>query len=294
MFTGLFVDSFVVSPYIEQSHSEIVWDIAGGPSPYYTPNVLSELSYEKIKALGYGIQLAGLYKFSASWALYFEGNLSDASIKSGKAQDSDYAADNRGEEFSRSYADIKDDNVKDVSYCLGVKTRWFGAHGHYFTFLVGHRESEINLTVTNGTQIIPAELNGTAITGLKSTYNSDFSALFYGIGTEHVFQWGTLGLRYEIHNVDFDAQADWNLRDEFAHPKSFTHTGDGKGRALILGYSYQINRNWDAYFNFSRLKYEINNGYDQTYFATGESYVTTLNSLDYESDRYQVGIRYIF
>lgn len=294
MFTGLFIDSFILSPYIEQSKAELVWDIAAGPSSYFTPNVLSELSYKDIKSRGLGIRLAHLNRFSDNWAFYIEANYSDTSIKSGKSQDSDYLANNRQEEFSRSYADIKDDGNRQQALAIGLKTRWFGAKGHYVTMLLGHQQHDVDLTVTNGVQAIPEEMSGTELTGLNATYNSEFESWYAGLATEHVFSWGTIGLRYEHHDLDFESEADWNLRDDLAHPKSFVHSGDGDGKSLTLGYSYQINLNWDLYLNYTRLEYTIRNGYDQTFFADGASYVTSLNQLKYESDQFQLGFRYIF
>ncbi len=294
MFTGLFIDAFVLSPYIELSKSELVWSIAAGPSAAYTPNILSELTYSELKSEGFGLQFSYLKKLNDNWAFYIEGDYSDSSITSGESQDSDYQSDNRGDEFSRSYAEIKDDLIKKEMFSVGIKTRWFDKQGHYLTFLFGHQQHNVDITVTNGVQAIPVEMNGTPLVGLNSTYDSEFSSWYYGLSTEHVFKWGTIGLRYEIHDIDFIAQADWNLRPDFQHPKSFEHTGKGDGNTLVLGYTYTFNLSWDAYFNVIHREYEINDGYDQTFFSDGGSYITTLNKLEYKIESYQLGFRYIF
>ena len=294
MFTGLFIDSIIISPYVEHAKSELVWDIAAGPSEYFSPNILSELHYNDVKHTGLGIHLAQLKPIANNLAFYGELRYSDTNISSGRSQDSDYLANNREAEFSRSYADIKNNGNNNFSISLGLKKRWFDVSGHYFTAMIGYQNTKFDLTATNGVQAIPDELNGEVFPGLESTYNSDFNSLYFSLSTEHVFQWGTVGLRLDRYDIDFEAVADWNLREDLAHPKSFLHSGNGKGDSFTLEYSYQLNINWDTFLNFKRLRYKIKNGYDQTFFADGASYVTTLNRLSYESDQFNFGIRYIF
>jgi len=294
MFSGIFVDSLILSPYMEQSKSELVWDIATGPSSYFTPNVLSELSYQNIKSRGLGIRIASVKKVSQDWAFIVEVNYSDTSIKAGRSQDSDYLSNDREDEFSRSFADIEGNGNRQQSFGIGMKSRLFGLRGHYVSMLFGRKETEVNLTATNGVQSIPEEYSGVELTGLNSTYNSCFASLYVGFSTEHVFGWGTVGANYEYYDVEFDAEADWNLRDDLAHPVSFAHFGSGKGESLTVGYTYQYGFNWDFYLNYIHSHTKIKNGYDQIFFTDGSSYITTLNQLKFESKQLQLGFRYIF
>lgn len=294
MFTGIFIDSFVVSPYLEQSRTEFVFDVASGPSPMYSPNILSELTYTGIKSQGYGLQLAGLRKVSSDLAFYYELAHTDTGIKSGNVQDSDYSGDNRTGEFSRSYASVEDNGTNSTSYLLGAKTRWFGTHGHYITVFLGHDLTDMNLTATNGIQAIPYEASGVVLTGLNTEYNAKFSSQFYGFGTEHVFKWGTIGLLYDIRISDYRAKGNWNLRDDLAHPTSFADSGSGKGKRLKLDYSYPLDQSWDVFLNWLKVENEVHNGFNQVFLATGESSVTTLNNVSLESTAYQFGVRYIF
>ncbi|MBX2807171.1 MAG: hypothetical protein KTR20_00935 [Cellvibrionaceae bacterium] len=294
MFTGLFLDAFVFSPFIDRTDSEMVWSIAAGPSENDTPNILSELSYRDISSSGTGLVFAHLNTVNDNWAFYIEGNYRNNNIDSGFSQDSDYFSDNRQDEFSRSYADISGDTIAEKNFAIGMKTRWFGQEGHYVTFLLGHRDHTIDLRVTNGVQIIPDSLNGTPLTGLNTTYNAEFISKYAGIATEHVFTWGTIGLRYEYHDLTFSAEADWNLRTDFAHPVSFTHEGNGKGSAMTLAYSYPIRENWDVYFNYTLNENLIENGYDTVYFYDGSATSTRLNEVDYSARTMDLGFRYLF
>jgi len=294
MFTGVFVDSFIITPYVEQEKAEYVWNISAGPYETATPNVLSELTFSDINSRGYGIQLALNKMLSDSWSFYLEGSYTDNSIKDGSAQDSDYLGDSRTEEFSRSYAEISGDDDTKHSLTMGLRTRWFGKPNHYLTLLFGHQSQKNNLRFTNGIQIIPEDQEGISLENLDSTYNSEFSSWKAGIASEHVFSFGTVGIRYESLDVEFDAEADWNLRDDLAHPVSFIHTGEGTGATWTIGYSKKLNRLWDVFLNYFHSSYDVEDGYDHTFSAEGEGYVTTLNEVSFESKSLQIGFRYIF
>ena len=294
MFTGLFVDAFIFTPYVEQTKSEMVWNIANGAGANASPNILSELTFKNVKSLGYGLKIAHLNALSENIAFYVEAEYADSSVKSGTVQDSDYLGDNRTGEFSRSIADVNDDSLNSWGLAAGIKTRWFGARGHYLTFLIGHERQAVDYTMTDGVQIIPEAYSGQSLTGFNSTYNSEFESWYIKIGTEHVFKWGTIGLSYEHHDLDFYSEADWNLRADFAHPKSFTHEGEGSGKGITIAYTYPLNLQWDVFLTYTKRKNIINDGYDQVFFSDGFSVINSLNTVEYTEEQFQFGFRYIF
>ena len=295
MFTGVFIDSIAIAPYVEGSESELIWNIAIQP-PYTSPNILSELSYKEIKEDGSGLKLSYLKTVDDVWAFYIAGDYFSSSIRSGKNQDSDYILDNRQGEFSRSYSEITDDGSKRKSMEVGIKSHWFkeDSEGHYVSVLAGYQYHDINLTVTNGVQIIPEELNGYVIEGLNSTYDSEFASKYLAFVTEHRFRWGIVGLRYEKHDLEFDSKANWNLRDDFQHPVSFEHDGDGEGRVLTLGYAFKFTEFFDVFVDLTRREYEVVDGNDVTYFSDGYVGETRLNKLNYTSNSVKAGIRIVF
>jgi hypothetical protein len=221
MFFGLFIDTMVINTQLEMSDSELVWDIASSASAATTPNVLSELSFRDIRSLGYVINLGYMNRFDNNIAFVLEAEYADSRIQSGRAQDSDYASDNRTDEFSRSFSDIESDSINYFSLATGIKTRWLNTKGHYLSFLIGYKKHNVDITMTNGVVEIPEADAGSLIPGLNSTYNSEFRSIFAGLSTEHVFSWGTIGFRYDLYYTDLKAEADWNLRTDFAHPVSF-------------------------------------------------------------------------
>lgn len=294
MFTGLFIDSFVLTPYVEVSNTEVNWSIAAGPGQNYTPNVLSELDFQSIKGRGIGLEGGYIHRLNDKWALYIEAEARTSSLDSGDVRDSDYHGDNRTEEFSRSYAETSGDKDERISGAIGFKYRWFGNRGHYVTLIVGMQELDFDLDIAKGVVYIPEENRGMEIEDLKSSYDSHFESNYFAFGTEHVFQWGTLGLRIERHQLEFDSTANWNLRGEFAHPVSFSQTGEGEALLWTLCYSYPLNDSWDVYATFNDRSYEVKDGYDHSFFQDGSSYVTRLNKVELDQKAYNVGFRYIF
>lgn len=294
MFTGLFIDSFQISPYVDLAKSDVSWSISAGPGTNYTPNILSELSFRNVKSRGAGLTLAYLNKLNDHIAFYVEGDLSDGDIQSGNIRDSDYLGDNRTGEFSRSYSEASGDSYQNKQGAMGFKYRWLSNHGHYFSVLVGTSDFQYDIQMRDGIQAIPLELAGSALPGLNSSYDSTFSTQYFALITEHVFSFGTLGLRLEQHQIEFDAKANWNLRDDLAHPTSFAQTGEGNGHAIVVGYSYAIDPSWDIYLNLHRRHNVVDDGYDHTFASDGSSVVTRLNKYDFEAIGYQAGFRYIF
>ncbi len=294
MFLGLFIDTMVINTQLEISDSELVWDIASSASATTPPNILSELSFRDIRSLGYVINLGYMNRFDNNIAFVLEAEYADSRIQSGRAQDSDYASDNRTDEFSRSFSDIESDSINYFSLATGIKTRWLNTKGHYLSFLIGYKKHNVDITMTNGVVEIPEADAGSLIPGLNSTYNSEFRSIFAGLSTEHVFSWGTIGFRYDLYYTDLKAEADWNLRTDFAHPVSFEQVGDGKGYAATLGYTYNHNRNWDYSIDYVVTKYHIQDGYDQTYFSDTTSFIVKLNNSEYKQEAIRIGVSYNF
>lgn len=291
MFDGLYTDGLVVTPYIDHAKTNLEWSISAGPSTQYSPNILSELSFDDMKTKGWGLSLSYLKKLNNKWAFNIEADLLKSKISSGDVQDSDYAEDNRQAEFSRSYSDAKGDGADRRTISTGFKYRWFGNKGHYASVLIGKQIYDFDIRMRNGTQVIPATF---PIPGLSSTYETETDSIFIALGSEHVFDWGTVGLRLERHDVSYDAKANWNLREDLAHPVSFAHTAEGTADVIVLGYSYTINKSWDVFANLSRRTMSLNDGYDHVFANDGRSTVVRLNNVDMTTSAVNAGVRYLF
>lgn len=295
MFTALFTDSIIISPYVKQTTSDLVWSIAAGPGENYNPDRLSELTFTNMKNRGLGVEIGWMARLNENIAFILEGKFSKSDLQSGDVRDSDYASSGRSTEFSRSYAQSDDGSDEYFSATVGLKYRWFQTKGHYISFLLGLSKLDRDINISQGVQYLPLENRGAQLVGLNSSYDSRWNSLFYSVSTEHAFTWGTVGFQVKMHpGMEFDADANWNLREDFAHPTSFAHTGEGDGIEYVFGYSYAFHDQSDIYTQYEIMEFNVADGYDHVFYGDGSSYVTRLNNADLESQSLVFGYRHWF
>ena len=95
--------------------------------------------------------------------------------------------------------------------------------------------------------------------------------------------------RFEYHWADYYAEADWNLRTDFKHPKSFEHEADGWGVVFRTGGDYALNNTWSLNFNWDLQKWETDEGIDRTFFSNNTVGQTQLNEVNWESFSLRLG-----
>ncbi len=227
------------------------------------------------------------------WLLIADGRY--ALIYSGKNQDSDYLGDNRTIEFSRS------NNAADggelygfnlaIGYRLGsqprLKSPSIGVIPH-----LGWGYTALNVEMTEGNQTIPPS---GPFQGLNSSYDTQWKGIFTGLKFYYDSgHYTRLSLLVRQYYLDYYAQANWNLRTDFAHPISYTHEANGEARTLTLSLDYDFTSEWTARLSMSREKWKTDPGIDTTYFSNGTSSKTRLNVVNWESTSIMLGIFYSY
>jgi hypothetical protein len=265
---------------------DLDWNIAGD-SNGNNPNILSELTWDDLKI--------NQLRFSAQWEIvgrvYIETNASYGQIYEGENQDSDYLGDDRTLEFSRSNNNADDGHVWDLSFGIGP-TFDFGLDYFTTTPLLGLSVHSQKLIMTDGYQTIPA-------TGSFSGLDSSYETLWYGpwIGINLELKAGEpvwLHFGFQYHWASYYAQADWNLRDDFEHPKSFEHETDGTGVVIELGATIFIKKWISVDLAFDYSKWETNEGTDRVFFADGRVGKTQLNRVRWSSRNVSAGVSFHF
>jgi hypothetical protein len=242
--------------------------------------VIAELSATAKVHLWQGLQLLGTYSTGA--------------VISGGNRDSDYAGSNRTQEYSRS------DNqtggaVRDLSIGLGYQFHLSDLVPGISMTLVpqaGLSLHQQSLTMYDGQQTVPA--NG-ALAGLNNSYNAQWKGPW--LGMDVLFDLGehfSLNTGVEYHRADYSADANWNLRSDFKHPVSFTHTANGYGLLASVGVAYRFSRNFQMSTQFERQKWNTHQGYDQTNFSYGATNYYTLNPVSWDSTTWSLGAVYQF
>ena len=258
------------------------WNIAGG-----AVNILSELKWESIKIAQ--TVAAAKYNFYSDWSL--RGMLSYGRIISGNIQDSDYNGNNRTQEFSRSNNNAAGGYVRDASISLGRAVQ-ISPEGEknslWLTPLVGLSRHQQHLRMTDGFQTLPAT---GSFPGLNSTYDTQWQGPWAGLeATLNTQTSWSLSAKMEYHWVGYTANANWNLRREFAQPVSFIHYAQGRGVLLELVSTYRINKAFKFLFAAEKQQWRTGAGLDRTYFSNGTIEDYRLNEVNWNSSALNLGL----
>lgn len=269
---------------------DLNWNIAGtSPFGNYV-NVLSELTWSNVESQE--VRLAARVNLNR---YLVKGEAGYGFITEGENQDSDFRGNDRTLEYSRSNNSADDGSVWDLSgavgYRYGVKAPGGSLELVPLLGLSYHRQ---NLTITDGVQTVTFA-GGPALgpfPGLDSTYKAGWGGPW--VGAEVAYDAGRLKLfgGAEFHLVYYRAEADWNLRTSFQHPLSFEHWGNGNGIVISLGAEYNISQRWAFTVGLRASDFQVSDGTDRTYFASGLVTDTPLNEVNWESKSGHFGLRY--
>jgi hypothetical protein len=261
------------------------WSVAVGGV-----NVASEVRWKETVIAQ--LRLAGKLTLGNDWLV--RGIYSTGAVRSGHNQDSDYAGENRTQEYSRSN-NKTGGAVRDLSIGLGRKVRLldFSDGGVIQVVpLAGLSIHQQSLTMYDGFQTVPAH---GAISGLQNSYDAQWKGAWLGI--DALLELGkntSLVSSLEYHRVDYSAVADWNLRSDLAHPASFKHAAKGYGALLSVGACYRSSRNFLMTASFERQKWYTYTGHDQTNFSYGATVHYILNPVNWDSKAFSLGAVYQF
>ncbi len=241
---------------------------------------LSELTWDDIRIQE--IKGGGRFiveEIEPGLALYVRGSAGYGQIVEGENQDSDFFGHDRTDEFSRSNNDADDGSVLDGSFGIGLqKNTKLKQRGWLFKFapLVGYSYHEQNLKMLNGVQTVPSP--ATTFPGLNSSYKTEWKGPWVGIdfSLETDKQLSLFGI-IEYHWPDYAAEANWNLRPDFAHPVSFTHTAEGQGLLLSAGWEYQFLPRWAVSVALEYLDWTTKRGTAIDFNADGTLGISCLN-----------------
>ncbi len=276
---------------------QLDWNIAGN-SDGENPNILSELKWKDLEIF----QTKLCSRADIQELFYIRTYLSKGRILSGQNQDSDYLSDNRENEFSRSNNSSDKGQVFDLSCGLG----------HKFTFqsgaislipLLGYSLHKQNLTITDGNQTItwPGGPSLGHFDGLNSTYDARWKGPWVGMDLlvvskrgQKFIQLAELIVCFEYHWADYYAKADWNLRNDFVHPKSYEHEATGQGLMASMAWNFKFNNKWGLILNWDYLHWSTASGTDRIFFANSSTSETRLNKVNWSSSAIMTGISYKF
>lgn len=270
---------------------DLNWSIAGNISGGH-PNVLSELTWSDLQLLQVAVGGRALVN---EW-LYARGSFGYGRAFSGDTLDCDFRGNDRTQEDSRSAGRADGSTVLDAAIGLGVRFSFLSGR-FKLSPLLGYSYSAQALTLKDGVQIIATAVTPPAgpIRGLDSSYDASWLGPWLGIDlsfemSERLSLFGS----FEVHWATFDAEGNWNLRNEWAHPTSFEHDADAKGMLIALGADYVLTGPWSLDLAFSYQKWSTDPGLDRLYYANGSVAETRLNEVSWHSYALMLGLVYRF
>jgi hypothetical protein len=276
------------------------WSIAGSSG---TPNILSELTWDDLET--FQTKIGGIIPISKisidesiSGELFLKGYIAQGNIHSGDNQDSDYIGNNRTSEFSRSNNDSDSGNVRDYSLAINYRLPPIPDNNNFFmTPKIGYSLHEQNLVMTNGFQTIdtatPANVG--PFSGLNSSYDASWKGPFIGLSLEYYLKdTHQFEISGQFHIVDYYGKANWNLRTDFQHPKSFEHEANGSGINMELKYKFSPLDQLSLSLALSHKRFTTQEGIDRTFFSSGTVTEQQLNSVNWNSTSLTTGIAYNF
>jgi len=275
------------------------WSIAGNTQGS-NPNIRSELKWSDLTI--YQLKLSN--RTIIKERFFLRGHLDYGFVNSGSNRDSDYNGDDRSLEFSRSNNGVNGNNVWDGSIGFGPRLVF---HDSTITVcpLLGYAVAEQDLNIVDGFQAIsnppPATPPLGPIAGLDSRYEARWKGPWLGVDlmVSVPYRQGPfteIGILFsgEYHWIDFDAEADWNLRDDYRHPVSFTHRADGNGYKFGTEIRFETDRRWGVNAGMLFQKMTTGSGSDRVYYADGSIAETRLNKVRWQSITFAAGFSYQF
>lgn len=268
---------FTISAGGAANISDFNWSIAGNMQGE-SPNVLSELHFNKVSSLG--IYVEGSYR-PFKW-LELTGSYQKNGTISGDGVDTDYDSDNRthptyNETFTSDKGWLE-------TFTAGAQA-WFLSRERY--------RLRAGLFYTSSTQNY--YLLNPDLEDLRSTYKAKWYGPKLLIGADYNCnkKW-TLSGALAYYLVKYRAEADWNLIPVLMHPVSFRQKANGSMYEGQLGLSYALNSCCMLSLTGLIGKAETDKGLDITYLRNNNQISTQFNGAhnNYYGLRIGAGIRF--
>lgn len=269
---------------------DFYWNIADSDG---NPDVLSELAWtlDEMREL----RVKGDVSLG-NWQLAWHG--ARATVEEGNNQDSDYLGNGRTLEFSRSN-NKGGGAANDVGIRLGYRFSANLPAAPAFVEVIpsiGYTQMRQYLTMTDGCQTIPnpdPRTSCTPFANLQSTYDTEWEALVVGVEMSFGLRASPLSLHLRVEHfaeAEYQATANWNLRQNLQHPISFTQHAEAVGTKGSIGLEYVLSGPAVVTLTYVKLEMTTDAGTDTTFLSNGQVESTRLNEVDWTSDAILLGI----
>ncbi|MEJ2682281.1 MAG: hypothetical protein P8176_12475 [Gammaproteobacteria bacterium] len=284
---------FAISSENHTGHFD--WSIASDITGTRSPNVLSELTYDNLDISDLNYQTAMRWKLSDTLTGLIELNVMQGTVNTGQVLDADFIGNDKTKTKSLSQSNPSGSDLHAIALAFGLQ-RYLRPSTH-LAFMVGAQEHSQDFIKRNGLQMITAGNSGipavgTTFTQLNSSYKTNWTSGFVGTRLTQFFGRRQLEWRLDYHRAAYYAEADWNLRSSFQHPKSFEHLANGHGILSTLTYRHPLFDHVFLTLSIRHENWQTKDGMDRLFFANGNTSTTRLIETNWSRRGYGLGLVY--
>lgn len=255
-----------ISVYGDQQIEDFQWSIAGN-SAGQNPNILSEVIWKNSKSRGIGADVSiGLCS-----GIFVKAQYHKSFIYAGTASDKDYAQDNRSNPTYQAELSSNEGSAYRFTAALGYRLKT--TSNLLLMPYAGYTRSRQFLHLKAFEQ--PA---GPGLKALNSTYQTNWTGALAGIDATFLFsQTISASALLNYKQLNYSANANWNLIDAFAHPVSFKHTAKGFETNAAVVFNIQLSLGIAALIRADYSYAETGTGTDQLFLIDGQQPVSRFN-----------------
>lgn len=278
----------MISPLIGYGLDDISYSIAGNEQGE-NPNILSELIWSDLNTISFGIEAEGKiihkipFKMQYIRSKVFRGNISDI----------DYAEDNRKAIFSEHYLSSHNGFGTQLNAQLGYTV--LEKPSFSLSCLAGFEYLHQRAYLLNHKGTNDKSDPSDYMEGLRSYYSMNWKSFGIIIWADYlIFQPLSIHMDFGLYKSSYDAYGNWNLIPDFAHPKSYTHKGNGVHINYELKLSYELSQSFSFNLGYNCKFASLHDGKDILYLESGDIQKTKLNEVRYVTSNARLGIAYTF
>lgn len=278
----------VISPQFGCSFNNISYSIAGNEQGE-SPNILSELIWSNLYTIDYGVEAKG----KIIRKIPFEMRYIRSTAFRGNVSDIDYAEDNRKAIFSEQYLSSHDGFGTHINGLIGYNV--FDRHSFSLSCLIGFDFLHQRAYLLNRRGVNDKNNSSDYVEGLRSYYSKKWKSFGINIWADCLIT-GPLSIHMEFgtYKSSYNAYGNWNLIPGFAHPKSYTHKGNGVRINYQFKLCYELNQRFRFNVSYDYKFGLLNDGKDLLFLKSEGIQKTKLNQVSYNANSARLGIAYTF
>jgi outer membrane protein assembly factor BamA len=269
-----------IKPTVGFQQSNFDWSIAGNAAGT-SPNILSELIWQDVKGLGFGLDVG--YKIIKN--LTIKTSSQYYTISSAEATDTDYADDNRESAFYHDVLNAGKGHLFKTNLQLSYQILRIDQLSINPTIGAAYRQHEFYLLES---------LSNPNTAGLKSTYKTAYTGI--DLGTEFIFSTKSFEIGVEVLAgfYKYSAKANWNLIPDFEKPVSFIHKANSFSLAGNLNLAVPLNQSLKLELNYKMNRINTHSGVDRAFYVNQPAEETLFNGATFNTNALLLGLNFNF